>query len=186
MKSPYSVNENNYSIQCSLTSERALIFGGFPPFARLSFQQDMYVRSSRQVSPFLQATQALTVSRGIALHFLGLRHQMGWGGSAPRSGRLYRRERPGTHCTGGWVGPRAGLDGRKISSHRDSIPDCPARSQSLYRLSYPPMKQWWNHNDRGKPKYSKKSLSQCHVVHHVSRMDLPGIETQSPRCQAGD
>jgi len=35
------------------------------------------------------------------------------------------------------VGPRAGLDGRKISSHRDSIPDRPARSQSLYRLSYP-------------------------------------------------
>ena len=22
---------------------------------------------------------------------------------------LYPRERPGTHCTGGWVGPRAGL-----------------------------------------------------------------------------
>ena len=35
------------------------------------------------------------------------------------------------------MGPRAGLDGRKISSHRDSIPDRPARSQSLYRLSYP-------------------------------------------------
>jgi len=31
------------------------------------------------------------------------------------------------------VSPRAGLDGRKIS---DSIPDRPARSQSLYRLSY--------------------------------------------------
>jgi len=29
---------------------------------------------------------------------------------------LYPKERPGTHCTGGWVGPRAGLDGRKISS----------------------------------------------------------------------
>ena len=29
---------------------------------------------------------------------------------------LYPRERPGTHSTGGWVGPRAGLDGRKISS----------------------------------------------------------------------
>jgi len=28
---------------------------------------------------------------------------------------LYPRERPGTHCTGGWVGSRAGLDGRKIS-----------------------------------------------------------------------
>jgi len=29
---------------------------------------------------------------------------------------LYARERPGTHFTGGWVGPRAGLDGREISS----------------------------------------------------------------------
>jgi hypothetical protein len=37
-------------------------------------------------------------------------------GSVPRPGRLYPRERPGTHCTRGWVGPRAGLDGRKISS----------------------------------------------------------------------
>jgi hypothetical protein len=30
--------------------------------------------------------------------------------SASRPGRLYSRERPGTHCTGGWVGPGAGLD----------------------------------------------------------------------------
>jgi len=29
---------------------------------------------------------------------------------------IYPRERPGAHCTGGWVRPRAGLDGRKISS----------------------------------------------------------------------
>jgi len=29
---------------------------------------------------------------------------------------LYPRERPGNHFTWGWVGPRAGLDGRKISS----------------------------------------------------------------------
>ena len=29
---------------------------------------------------------------------------------------LYPWERPGTHLTGGWVGPRASLDGRKISS----------------------------------------------------------------------
>jgi len=36
--------------------------------------------------------------------------------SAARPGRTYRRERPGTHFTGGWVGSRAGLDGRKISS----------------------------------------------------------------------
>ena len=24
---------------------------------------------------------------------------------------LYPQEKPSTHCTGGWVGPRAGLDG---------------------------------------------------------------------------
>jgi hypothetical protein len=33
------------------------------------------------------------------------------------------RERPGTHCMGGWVGPRASLDGcGKSHPHRDSIP----------------------------------------------------------------
>ena len=52
---------------------------------------------------------------------------------------LYHRERPGTHCTGGWVGPTAGLEGRKISPPTTGIrfPDRPAPSQSLYRLSYP-------------------------------------------------
>ena len=32
---------------------------------------------------------------------------------APTS--LYPRERPGTQCTGGCMGPKAGLDGRKIA-----------------------------------------------------------------------
>jgi len=36
--------------------------------------------------------------------------------SAARPGRTLPPERPGTHCTGGWVGPRAVLEGRKISS----------------------------------------------------------------------
>ena len=49
---------------------------------------------------------------------------LGWGwvvSTTPRP--LYPREIPGTHCTGGWVGPRAGLDGwGKSSLHRDSIP----------------------------------------------------------------
>ena len=36
---------------------------------------------------------------------------------------LYPRERPGTHCTGDWMGLRAGLDRcGKSRSHRDSIP----------------------------------------------------------------
>ena len=52
---------------------------------------------------------------------------------------LYRRERHGIHSTGGWVGPRAGLN-RCGKSHPPTgirFPDRPARSQSLYRLSYP-------------------------------------------------
>jgi hypothetical protein len=48
---------------------------------------------------------------------------------------------PGTHCTGGWVDPRAGLDPevrRKILCLcRGSNPGRPVRSQSLYWLSYP-------------------------------------------------
>jgi hypothetical protein len=54
-----------------------------------------------------------------------------------RPGRLYPRERPGTHCTGGWVGPGAGLDrwGKSCPTGIRS-PDLPARSESLYRLSY--------------------------------------------------
>jgi len=57
--------------------------------------------------------------------------------SAARPGRTLPRERPGTHFTGGWVGPGLVWTGRKSRPHRDSIPDRPAPSQSLYRLSYP-------------------------------------------------
>jgi hypothetical protein len=47
----------------------------------------------------------------------------GGGWSAPSPGPLYPRDRLGTHCTGGWVGPRAGLDVcEKSRPHRDSIP----------------------------------------------------------------
>ena len=40
----------------------------------------------------------------------------GVGGQRHDPAALYPLERPDTHFTGGWVGPRAGLDGRKISS----------------------------------------------------------------------
>jgi hypothetical protein len=57
--------------------------------------------------------------------------------TTPRS--LYSGERPGTHCTGGWVGPRAGLDMCKKNLAPTGIQslDRPACNQSLYRLSYP-------------------------------------------------
>jgi len=40
----------------------------------------------------------------------------GMSGQQHAPAELYPRERPGTHFTGGWVGPRAGLGGRKFSS----------------------------------------------------------------------
>jgi hypothetical protein len=45
----------------------------------------------------------------IALYSLYLGARRRWVVSTtPRP--LYPQKRPGTHCTGGWVGPRAGLD----------------------------------------------------------------------------
>jgi hypothetical protein len=78
------------------------------------------------------------VSGGIAQLFLNLGTRKGCVFSASRPGRLYPRERPGTHCTGGWVGPGAGLD-RCGKSRPTGIrsPDLPACSESLYRLRYP-------------------------------------------------
>jgi hypothetical protein len=65
---------------------------------------------------------AWRVDRGIALSLLDLGARRGWVVSAtPRP--LYPRERPGTHYTGGWVSPRAGLNVcEKSRPQRDSIP----------------------------------------------------------------
>jgi len=59
---------------------------------------------------------AQRVGTGIALlfHDRGTR-RFEW--SATRPGRNLPLKRPGSHCTGDWVGPRAGLDGWKISSY---------------------------------------------------------------------
>ena len=51
---------------------------------------------------------------------------------------LYPWERPGTHCTEGCVGPRAGPDrcGKSRPPTGIRFPDRPAHSQSLYQLCY--------------------------------------------------
>jgi hypothetical protein len=80
---------------------------------------------------------------GIAPSFLTSAVDGGeWSASLPA--RFYRRELPpppGNNCVGDWVSPRVSLDAmekRKISSAcRESNPDPPARSPSLYRLSCP-------------------------------------------------
>jgi hypothetical protein len=37
------------------------------------------------------------------------------------------------------------------------------------------MEHWWIEIDRGKSKYSKKNLLQCHFVHHKTHMADPGL-----------
>ena len=98
----------------------------------------VFVCNLGSFSPFLLATQAFRVSKGIALIFsrtFGTR--WGWRGlpHSPAFSTLGKNPVPIVQ-EAGWVsGPV--WTGGKSRPHRDSIPDRPARSQSLYRLSYP-------------------------------------------------
>ena len=60
---------------------------------------------------------------------------------------------------------------------------CPGKGNADIKMS---MEQWWNYTERGKPKYSDKSLSQCQLVHQRSHMDWSGIELGPSRWKAGD
>ena len=52
----------------------------------------------------------------------------GVGGQRHATASLLPGERPDTHCIGGWVDPRAGLDVcGKSRPHRDAIPGQPSR-----------------------------------------------------------
>ena len=65
---------------------------------------------------------------------------MGVGGQRHAPAALPPGKRPGTHCIGGWVGPRAGLDGcGKPHLQRDSIPGLsrPLRVAKPTELSWP-------------------------------------------------
>ena len=61
---------------------------------------------------------------------------MGWVVNAtPRP--IYPRERPGTHCIGGWVSEPVCTGVENFAPTDIRSPDRPARSESQYRLSYP-------------------------------------------------
>jgi hypothetical protein len=62
---------------------------------------------------------------------------MGVAGERHAPAALPPEKRPGTHCTGGWVGPRPVWTGAEnLSPTGIRSPDRPASSESLYRLSY--------------------------------------------------
>jgi hypothetical protein len=89
---------------------------------------------------------------------------------------LYPRERPGTHRTGGWVGPRAGLDVcEKFRPTRIRYLDRPARSQSLYSLSYPAHSQ--------SLRYERNKHSHMFYNNYISSVNKPvGVIVQLHKC----
>jgi hypothetical protein len=98
-------------------------------------------------------------------------HQKGVSGQQHAPTAIYPRERPGTHCTGDWVGPRTGLD-RCWKSRPMGIrsPDRPARNQSLYRLSY---------QAQTKDQYFRFSVNICSpstLVRGIKKRFAPGSE----------
>ena len=71
-----------------------------------------------------QATKAQRGSRWIVVLFLKHWRYMGVGGQSFSPAALPPGKRVGTHYIGGWVGPRAGLDGRgKSRPQCDLIPE---------------------------------------------------------------
>lgn len=60
---------------------------------------------------------------------------------------LYLQEWPGTHCLGGWVGPRAvQMGAENLASNRIWSPNCPTSNKSLHWLHYP--SPLWKHTCR--------------------------------------
>ena len=81
---------------------------------------------------------AQRVGRGIALLFHDRSTRKGWMvSSTPRPHFTPGKDPVPILHEAGWA-PGPVWTGEKSRPHRDSIPDHPARSQSLYRLSYPP------------------------------------------------
>jgi hypothetical protein len=90
-----------------------------------------------------QAVKHQSRSRDIAILLLNFGVRRGWLVATPRP--LYPPGKlRGTHGTGGWVGPSDGwTDAENLAPTGIQPPDRPARSESLYRLSYrSPPKQY--------------------------------------------
>jgi len=93
-------------------------------------------RVGRGTALLLQAGVAQRVGRGIALLFHDRDTRRGWVvSSTPRSHFTPGKDPVPILQEARWV-PGPAWTGGKSRPYRDSIPDRPARSQSLYRLSY--------------------------------------------------
>jgi hypothetical protein len=123
----------------------------FSPIHFVALAMDFYLidklkAKKLKLSHYTPTRQAGARGRGgVAPTHFRPRHWIGLVVSVTPRPRFSPGERTfGTHCTGGWVDPRAGLDTearRKILSPLPGIEPRssgrPARSQTLYWLSYP-------------------------------------------------
>ena len=110
-------------------------------------------------------------SRGIALPFLDYGTRRGWGVSVMLRPVFTPGKDPGTHCTGGCVGPRPVLTGvENLAPIEFWSPDRPARGQSLYWLSYP----------------TKIMVLLCHVYHtyHSNTEEFTGSTPELFLCNS--
>ena len=87
------------------------------PMATSSYMVHTYTYTVKEVKwSHYRPGVAQRVGRGIALLFHDRGTRRGWVVSSTSWQHFTPGERPGTHFTGGWVGPRAGLEELKISS----------------------------------------------------------------------
>jgi len=103
---------------------------------------------------------AQKVGRGIALHFHDRGTRGGWVvSSTPRPHFTPEKDPVPILQEAGWA-PGPIWTGGKSRPHRDSIPDRPARSQSLYRLSYPAHNIYTRHTWEGDRRHALRILAE--------------------------
>jgi hypothetical protein len=114
---------------------------------------------------------------------LSLTSVLDWDGwLTPRPGRFTH----GIHCTGGWVGPRVGLDGREKSRRQPISGFYPRTCESLHHLCYlgsqypwPSLKPHWGSTGKA-PLILTLGTARRWVVNFTLRPFYPEKEVRYP------
>ena len=110
------------------------------------------------------------VGRGTALLFHDRGTRRGWVVSSTPRPHFTPGKDPVPILQGAGWAPEPVWTGGKSRSHTDSIPDRPAHSQSLYRLSYPAHQKHWKWPELVRVAGSSKvvCLMPFHLVVHIA------------------
>ena len=125
---------------------------------------------------------AQRLCRSIALLFHDLGTRRGWVvSSTPRSHFTPGKDPVPILQEAGWA-PGPVWSGGKSRPHRDSIPDRPARSQSLYRLSYSAHTLWYNYTISNDEIHWGLSLSTCMLCMNLTFILRKTLASRWPNC----